>query len=92
MKIPLLGILIPLLGSCASYDELWAEAEETGDWSEVNAYEDRQRAKRQRNEAMDRLAAFCKEQGTVVVCRNRTMHNEECGCLDSESIRAGLDW
>ena len=88
--------IFALLFGCASqtYDEMWAEAEATGDWTAVRSYEDRQRRKRDETAYKEALEQYCLGEGQVMFCSSsaRVRYDEDCGCIDKETLKGGLNW
>jgi hypothetical protein len=82
MKFITVVLTVCLLWGCSSYstlEELVAEAEQTGDWSEV---EERERILVKRAE---RHGALCSK-GEVYMCEKG-----RCSCLPSESLDKMVD-
>lgn len=79
-----LWILFSLLSGCTSYEELVADAEETGDWSRVEAWEMR----RERAESHEALAEACRAAGRVYLCdgKHESKHTT-CECADQWRAR-----
>ena len=83
-----------MAGCAVSYDDLWAEAQASGDWSKVQAYEDRQLEKRKQDELHDALVAHCKEQGLVLFCEGHVNidYERDCQCATKGGIMGSISW
>lgn len=79
------------LSGCASYDELWAEAEKTGDWSKVRAMEDSKREKMRQDAAHEYALSVCEENDRILYCvsnhAGKINYEEDCTCITRGTFR-----
>jgi hypothetical protein len=70
-----------------TYEEIVAEAEASGDWSRVEAFE----ARRERMENREAAAESCRDAGRVYVCDGKQSSKyTTCACLDSWGAQQAL--